>query len=243
MPNIKPIQPGQMPRAVEWNALAEDYNGGAIGRTGYASRRIPLSSGLVVVKNTSGSDRARFDCMKLDATTQTIDDDAEFSVIFEAKTADPAETPVILQEPIASNQFGIGRIFGYTLAKIEQASSATDLYGTPNATNHNLDASSAGPVKILAAPGTGADSLRPVLLGHSNETAIFCVTPGGGIAASSGTTISSATCTVWKRATSTVSAQSKTITVWNLSTSAVAGSVRILATLSNIGYVAVWEDC
>lgn len=188
MPNINPINPGQLPRAIEWNALAEAYNGGATSRTGYPGRRLPLSSGLVVIKNTSGSDRSRFDCMSLDGTTQTIDDDAEFSVIFKAATADPDETPVILQEPIANNQFGIGCIFGYTLAKIEQASSSSHVWGTPNATNHNLDAGTEGPIKILATPSTSADSLRPVLVGAAAEaTDHYLYTLTSAVSAGSGT--------------------------------------------------------
>jgi len=169
MPNIGRIKSGQMPKASEWNAIAESYNAGAIGASGYPGRRLPPSSGLVWIKNTSGSDRSRFDCMALGATTQTIDVDGQVEVIFSATTASPTGTPVILQEPIANNQYGVGRIFGQTLAKIKQAASASDLQGTPNATNHNLDAGSSGPIKILSAPSTSADSLRPVLIGAASS--------------------------------------------------------------------------
>ena len=170
MPNIGRIKSGQLPLASEWNALAESYNGGAIGAAGINGKALPLSAGIVWVKNTSGSDRARFDCMSLGSTTTTIGVNARESVIFEADTADPDGTPVILQEPIANNRFGRGCIFGYTLAKIKQASAATDLFGTPNASNHNLDAGSSGPIQILAAPSTSANSIRPVLIGSGDST-------------------------------------------------------------------------
>ena len=78
---------------------------------------------------------------------------------------------------------------------------------------------------------------------RTSTRALVCKSPGGGIAARSGTTVSSATCTVWKRATSTMSAGTQTLTVWNLSTTAVAATVFIVAEPTNIGYVAVWEDC
>lgn len=67
--------------------------------------------------------------------------------------------------------------------------------------------------------------------------------PSGGIAALSGTTISSATCTQWDRSGSTISAGSDTETVYNLSTTAVASNAMIVAVETNMGWVAVWEDC
>jgi hypothetical protein len=72
---------------------------------------------------------------------------------------------------------------------------------------------------------------------------IVMKTPVGGIAARSGTTVSSATCTQWDRSGSTMSAGTATYTVYNLSTTAVAATVFIVAVQTNIGWVAVWEDC
>lgn len=78
----------------------------------------------------------------------------------------------------------------------------------------------------------------------SNEGgSLVCKTGGGGIAARSGTTVSSGTCTVWQRSGTTLSATSTTITVYNLSTTAVGNTVYIVAEMTNIGWVAVWEDC
>jgi hypothetical protein len=75
------------------------------------------------------------------------------------------------------------------------------------------------------------------------NTSLVMKSPGGGIAARSGTTVSSATCTVWERSGTTLSAGTRTETVYNLSTTAVAATVFIVAELTNIGWVAVWEDC
>jgi hypothetical protein len=75
------------------------------------------------------------------------------------------------------------------------------------------------------------------------EKAMVCKTSGSGIAARSGTTVSSGTCTIWSRSGTTLSATSTTITVYNLSTAAVGNTVYIVATMTNIGWVAVWEDC
>lgn len=77
----------------------------------------------------------------------------------------------------------------------------------------------------------------------SDGSSLVAKSPGGGIAARSGTTVSSATCTVWQRSGTTLSATTQTITVYNLSTTAVGNTVYIVATMTNIGWVAVWEDC
>jgi hypothetical protein len=75
-------------------------------------------------------------------------------------------------------------------------------------------------------------------------TALVMKSSGGGIAVRSGNTLgSSATCTVWGRSGSTLSAGTRTESVYNLSTTAVANSVFIVAIETNIGWVAVWEDC
>ena len=88
-----------------------------------------------------------------------------------------------------------------------------------------------------------ADAEFPEAVGSKSVTGLVCVTPSGGIAARSGTTVSSATCVVWKRSSSTLSATSSSVTVFNLSTTAVAGNAYIVADPTNIGLVAVWEDC
>lgn len=72
---------------------------------------------------------------------------------------------------------------------------------------------------------------------------LVLITPGGGIAARSGSTISSATCTIVNRSGSTISTGTATYTVYNMSTTAVAGTEYIVAIQTNIGLVAVWEDC
>lgn len=88
----------------------------------------------------------------------------------------------------------------------------------------------------------GADQEYPIAK-RIPQRAVVCYTPGGGIAARSGTTVSSAACSVVSRSGSTLSTGSNTLSVYNLSTTAVAASVYIVAVPTNIGFVAVWEDC
>ena len=79
----------------------------------------------------------------------------------------------------------------------------------------------------------------------------ICKTPAGGIAARSGTTPGSATCTLWTNSGGTlaewVSPQgaAQTVTVYNLSTSAVSAAAYIIACGELLGgtLLAMWEDC
>lgn len=68
-------------------------------------------------------------------------------------------------------------------------------------------------------------------------------TPSGGIAARSGTTVSSANCTVYSVISNTLTSATITLPVYNLSTKAVAGSVYIGAVMMGGVLIAVWEDC
>jgi hypothetical protein len=169
MPQIPPRKPGELPRAREWNAIAEAYNAGAFGLTGPPGSGVPLSSGLVAIKNTTANDRARWDCMSLGDTTVELSDDGSEAVVFAAEVAGADKTPVILQEPIAAGRYGVGRIFGWTLAKLAQSTDAAHDRGTPNGINHNLDVDDSGPIQILSSASTTAASVRPVLLGNVGE--------------------------------------------------------------------------
>lgn len=79
--------------------------------------------------------------------------------------------------------------------------------------------------------------------GMGSSPLVLAMTPSGGIAARSGTTVSSASCNFYKISGSTVSTATGTITVYNLSTTAVAGSKYIIAARAGGVHIAVWEDC
>jgi hypothetical protein len=97
-------------------------------------------------------------------------------------------------------------------------------------------------IELLNLIGNG-DVEFPEASGNAIGCSLVMKSPGGGIAARSGTTVSSGTCTVWNRSGSTMSAGTQTYSVYNLSTAAVAATVFIVAEWTNIGWVAVWEDC
>ena len=78
---------------------------------------------------------------------------------------------------------------------------------------------------------------------HQRRSAVLCKTDGGGIAARSGTTLSSGTCTVYTATGGSLASTSFTVTVYNLSATAVAASTYIIAIAAGGILIAVWEDC
>lgn len=79
--------------------------------------------------------------------------------------------------------------------------------------------------------------------GGGNSPSYILQTPGGGIAARSGSTVSSANCTVYNALGGTLTSAGFTLPVYNLSTTAVVGSVYIVAVMAGGVLIAVWEDC
>lgn len=231
MPTIKRRKPGELPEAREWNALADAYNAGAFGFGAFDDRRPALSTSIVKIKNTSGSDRAWGDVMQLGQPTQTIGNNREEDLIFAATTAAADETPVVLLEPIANNQFGRGCIFGMCFAKIAQAGSTSEIYLTPNGTNHNFSTGTdVTPIKLLALPSTSAASVRPVLIGvGASERSSIIVQATSGIAARSGTTLGSATCTEFQVVSNVLTTNTETVVVKNLSLLAIPTNAYVLA--------------
>lgn len=71
----------------------------------------------------------------------------------------------------------------------------------------------------------------------------LCKNGASAIAARSGSTISSQSCTLQKGSGGTIAALTDSITVYNLSTTAVAANAYIIAALVGDIWIAVWEDC
>ncbi len=93
----------------------------------------------------------------------------------------------------------------------------------------------------LKALAEGSDGTYQELRGSSPS--YILQTPGGGIAARSGTTVSSANCTVYSIISGTLTSAGFTLPVYNLSTTAVGATKYIGAVWMGGVLVAVWEDC
>ena len=156
-------------KADDWNRLV-DLAGTSFNQAGGSGEKSQSTFGLiwVFVKNTSGADRDRYDCMSLGDLVFNVETNAQQDVIFEAKTAASDKTAIILLESIANNRIGRAAIFGPTLAKVAVASSTSLMAAEPNASGHNLTASASGSIRLLASPSTSVVTLRPVILGSAD---------------------------------------------------------------------------
>lgn len=119
------------------------------------------NSRVVPVKNTSGSDRAAFECMSIDSMLWDLETDGSNAVVFDVKTADPEKPPAILLGPIANNATGMAVVDGMALALV---SGGSGNYATPDATNHNLEPASSGSIRLLTEPHATNDRLLAVVL-------------------------------------------------------------------------------
>lgn len=197
----------------KWNQMADQHARGELRKipsVGLAS--YDPSSRVARVKNTSGSDRSAFECMSIDGLSYDLETTGESDVLFKLITADPAKAPAVLIEPIASGAIGRAVLDGLAIAKVGGGSGLT---GTPDATNHRI-APGAGKIKLLSSPHASDVRLLPVILHASGggET-ILVKAPGGGIAARSSTTVSSAVCTEFKIVSGTLTTNTNTQTVYN----------------------------
>lgn len=242
MPTIQKIRKGQNPRATEWNALADAYNFGTFGTSGPPGNSSPHPAGVVTVKNISGNDRNRFDCMSLGETVFDIGDDAEEDVLFDVETADENKTPAILLDSIGNGQTGKACIFGFCLAKVGPADTVNDLWGIPDAANNRLKPSGGGSVYLLHPPSTTNPKVRPVVINPVSNVAAFR-TRTGGISARSTATIPSAICDQLTIASGTRSVSGNTATVYNLFTSAIGELVDIFAARIGHRWFVIAEDC
>lgn len=93
---------------------------------------------------------------------------------------------------------------------------------------------------ILQMVGT---TLPPLQRLRNKSGAYIAQTPSGGIAARSGSTVSSANCTIYAINGTSLTSASITLPVFNLSTSAVAGNAYIICLFAGGALVCNWEDC
>jgi hypothetical protein len=194
----------------------------------------------IYVRNDDATAAPPFACMQV---TDTVEVDGQNYLVVE-KPADSDGTAGWYvfngQNEIEANG-GFGIAFDGPMCRMLTDGStvtAGDVWG-PVASQWTIAPS--GSLFVIA----GEDDIATDVVKGSfcSRDGFVCETPSGGITARSGSTISSAMCVVYKRVTNTISSTSNTVKVWNLSTTAVAGSVLIVAEPTNIGLVAVWEDC
>lgn len=170
-----PRSPGKVITGISprtWDAIADRLNGGRVEAAGVGAtpELSGLNAGWVWVKNTSGSDRTRFDCMALGDPVMSLTTDGNVDVLFNATTASATASPAVLLEPIANGRVGRAVIYGLCLAKVAIATSTSLLFAEPQPSN--LKPVSSGTIKLLTAPSTTEIKLLPVVLGSGGAGGI-----------------------------------------------------------------------
>lgn len=158
--HINRVRPGEMPRAVEWNRLAERYNSAAFGLRGLRG----IAGSRIVGKNTSGNDRSRFETMAVDGITTSLTTDGNVDLIFDLKDADSSKPTAILVDSIEDGQFGQFLLDGLALALVGPGT-ITHEHATIDAANHRLEPQAdASSIRLLDSPDASVVKLVPVLL-------------------------------------------------------------------------------
>lgn len=212
--------------ANDWNAVVDSVNGG-LGQSPPAFGQ--LYSGTVLIRNDTGEDLDRYDCISLGEPLFALQADGSVDLIFAGLKADANKPAAILTEPIAhdatNKRFGRVWLYGLCYAFVAPAAAITDLQASPNPTNNRLSPGT-GNIRLLAAPSTTAETLLPVLLGVGSTSSFLIQTPPGGIPAATGTgpyTWGSATC---KLVTEAGVVTATDVIVKNIVDRAIAGSVQ-----------------
>jgi len=174
-----------------WNTLidaAQDYQRRSLHR-GSASARELRSTGIVLVKNTSGQDCFRYDILGLDDATVIIDPETSERE-FCQRIVLPAVTPAdqhkdsfcILQEPIKAGKFGQAMLLGVTQCWVD-VKAASDTRAEPAAdTVGNLVSAASGIARIIwKQAGTGI-KLAIVRLGGGASAGYAAVVTSGPVA-------------------------------------------------------------
>lgn len=196
VPTVNGSVPVTAIRPATWNRIAQAVNAGAVGATGGGNGG--GDGNRVLVQNSSGSDRARWDCMALGSPVVALTTDGQVDLLLSVSTADSTKAAVVLVEPIANGQTGYGVLVGLAVAKVLSGDTAFR-FGEPDATGHAIKPVASGPIRLLGAPSASASVLLPVLLGGGGGGAVevgVAKTPSGGIPARSGVTLGVATCTL-----------------------------------------------
>ena len=178
---IPRVQPGSpfRPSAGAWNAFiaaAEAHAAQAAGKGGPPRAGGPIghlrSGGVILVRNDSGADRARFEVLGIDSPVfppdvmlASFQNDVVLSGLTPA-LADHAGRFVVLLEPLASGAIGLAAAAGVVPVKVNVAGADDAFADVADADASQLASGTTGAATILwKESGTGAGKWAVVRLG------------------------------------------------------------------------------
>jgi hypothetical protein len=183
---------------------------------GTRPQKQPAPTDTILIRNDSGADRDRYDCLKVGSHELTTPDQYQ-RMLAGVAVASPADAVAILQEPIphsaTSARWGLAQVSGccWAYVDIDATSGLDHNRAIPAAASYQLASAFAGPHRILWQPGSTGKQLCLVHLWAPCHP-LYALTGASGIAAATiagsddSTTITpaSATCSLfyWDEANS-----------------------------------------
>lgn len=227
------VNPGDRfapPTAFEHNAMLDAGRAILAGKTGLS----PGSQGLLSpqsctlrVINKTGAARERYECVSLGDPSWDLDEKHNIrNIVIEADAADPDKPIAILQEPLNTDRVGLAVVSGPSLLRFDTFAAVKNFAIAK--TNHKLDVSDSGPIRVIKAV--------------SNSYGIGVLGAGGGggssnLVQTTGTIAQNAsgTCTIYRIISGTPTSQSDTISVLNPWPFTIPSGMRILANQDTYG--------
>jgi len=157
----------KQPRAADENAKALSADSYRRGPDGTPEREQPVSPVRVELKNSSGADREKGECLRVSPTLQLTTTIRE-QIICDGAAPNGTLAPfAILQEPIVSTKYGTGVIHGISLATVNVANTNHLRAYLPDG-EYVLKSCQYGPVTILQRPAAIGEQTCVVLLRQEN---------------------------------------------------------------------------
>lgn len=163
---------------------------------GRVTQKQPAPTDTILIRNDSGADRDRYDCLKISTHELTTPDQYQ-RMLAGVAVASPADAVAILQEPIphsaTSARWGLAQVSGVCWAYVDiDATSGLDHNrAIPKKDDYQLQSAFAGPHRILWQPGSTGKQLCLIQMWAPCQP-LYVISPAGGIAAAtaagSGTT-------------------------------------------------------
>lgn len=191
---LRKVSPGDGLRfpAAFYNELVDLALAGRIeGNPGEFDLRNFQQSGLIRVKNASGSDVSRFGVLAVSAPVFGPDDDlaqflSEVILTGSAPNADGQDHFVICQEPIEDGGFGWAVISGITVARVNVLSGSDQFAETVSGGVTELQSSDNGSAEILWSDADGDEGWAIIRLSNTPKNEVGDSGSGSGSGTGSG---------------------------------------------------------
>lgn len=154
---------------------------------GTRPQKQPAPTDTILIRNDSGADRDRYDCLKVGSHELTDPNQYQRMLAGVAVTS-PADAVAILQEPIphsaTSARWGLAQVSGvcWAYVTIDATSGLDHDRAIPAPASYQLDSSFAGPHRILWQPGSTGKQLCLIQMWAPCQP-LYALTGGSGIGA------------------------------------------------------------